>query len=100
MTYLRLVADFCRAVVQQPGLNGYAALWRTSATHPGVVLQAYIQVAPLLVAPFCVIRSFLRIGPPCIKFTCMLGAITKPNFICISKFICHRIIFRLGLICI
>lgn len=42
--YLGLVADFCRAVVQQGDLGAYVALWHAAATHPGVVLQAYVQV--------------------------------------------------------
>lgn len=44
LLFLHLVAAFCRFAAQAPDAGFFAALWRASAWHPGIVLLAVVQV--------------------------------------------------------
>lgn len=46
--FLRLTVAWCRVVVSAPEASGSDALWQATSSHPGMVLQALIQILLVL----------------------------------------------------
>lgn len=42
--FLRLVTAWCRVVMALPEASASGVLWQAASAHPGIVLQAYMQV--------------------------------------------------------